>query len=67
LTTGPLILVVQVWRDSLVANAEDKHGVIGFIDVRDRLRTRILPTTRDGLRISHDTLTGTFQEQEKRK
>ncbi|KAK4241377.1 hypothetical protein C8A03DRAFT_30472 [Achaetomium macrosporum] len=41
-------IVVGYWRDSPAEKAEDKHGVIGFIDVRDRLRTRILPTTRDG-------------------
>jgi len=39
------------WRDSTPADPKDKHGVIGFIDVRDRLRTRIQPTTRDGRNI----------------
>ncbi|KAK0651459.1 hypothetical protein B0T16DRAFT_386884 [Cercophora newfieldiana] len=39
------------WRDSTPKDPKDKHGVIGFIDVRDRLRTRIQPTTRDGRNI----------------
>ncbi|KOS22082.1 hypothetical protein ESCO_001718 [Escovopsis weberi] len=29
------------WRDSTVPDAENRHAVIGFIDSRDRLRTRI--------------------------
>ncbi|KAK3304376.1 uncharacterized protein B0T15DRAFT_239392 [Chaetomium strumarium] len=41
-------IVVGYWRASPADRADDKHGVIGFIDVRDRLRTRLLPTTRDG-------------------
>jgi hypothetical protein len=41
------------WRDSTPNDPKDKHGVIGFIDVRDRLRTRIQPTTRDGRNIVH--------------
>ncbi|OAA70374.1 hypothetical protein ISF_02348 [Cordyceps fumosorosea ARSEF 2679] len=36
------------WRDSPVPEFENKHGVIGFIDVRDRLRTRIQPMSKDG-------------------
>lgn len=36
------------WRDSPVPDEADKHAVIGFIDVRDRLRTRIQPTNRAG-------------------
>ena len=39
------------WRDSTPKDPKDKHGVIGFIDIRDRLRTRIQPTTRDGRNI----------------
>ncbi|KAK0626237.1 hypothetical protein B0T14DRAFT_97449 [Immersiella caudata] len=42
------------WRDSTPKDPKDKHGVIGFIDVRDRLRTRIQPTTRDGRNIVHE-------------
>ncbi|KAK0704724.1 hypothetical protein B0H67DRAFT_557471 [Lasiosphaeris hirsuta] len=40
------------WRDSEPEDHKDKHGVIGFIDVRDRLRTRIQTTTRDGRDLS---------------
>lgn len=36
------------WRDSVVPEPSRKHAVIGFIDVRDRLRTRILPNTKEG-------------------
>lgn len=36
------------WRDSLVPDKADKHAVIGFIDVRDRLRTRIQQVSRTG-------------------
>ncbi|KAK3315085.1 hypothetical protein B0H66DRAFT_333201 [Apodospora peruviana] len=42
------------WRDSEPADPKNKHSVIGFIDVRDRLRTRIQPTTQDGRNITHD-------------
>ena len=42
------------WRDSEPEDPKDKHAVIGFIDVRDRLRTRIQPTTREGRSIVHD-------------
>ncbi|KAK0634633.1 hypothetical protein B0T17DRAFT_586385 [Bombardia bombarda] len=42
------------WRDSQPPNPIDKHSVIGFIDVRDRLRTRIQPTTRDGRNIAQE-------------
>ncbi|UKZ56295.1 hypothetical protein TrVGV298_010129 [Trichoderma virens] len=33
------------WRDSPIPDPEGRHAVIGFIDVRDRLRTRIQPYT----------------------
>jgi hypothetical protein len=36
------------WRDSPVPDEKGKHGVIGFIDVRDRLRTRIQAIDRFG-------------------
>lgn len=42
------------WRDSQASDPKDKHAVIGFIDIRDRLRTRIQPTTRDGRNIIHE-------------
>ncbi|KAK4120874.1 hypothetical protein N657DRAFT_665928 [Parathielavia appendiculata] len=41
-------VLLGYWRDSPAKNEADKHGVVGFIDVRDRLRTRIQPATRDG-------------------
>lgn len=46
-------VVIGFWRDSPVPNDADKHSVIGFIDARDRLRTRIQPTTRDNRTIDH--------------
>ncbi|PNY25214.1 Uncharacterized protein TCAP_04848, partial [Tolypocladium capitatum] len=36
------------WRDSNVPDQSRKHAVVGFIDVRDRLRTRIQPQTKEG-------------------
>ncbi|KAK3397014.1 hypothetical protein B0T20DRAFT_454334 [Sordaria brevicollis] len=36
------------WRDSIAEDKKDAHSVIGFIDVRDRLRTKIETVTRDG-------------------
>ena len=36
------------WRDSPPELDKDKHSVTGFIDVRERLRTRVQPYTRDG-------------------
>ncbi|KAM7209467.1 hypothetical protein V8F20_000205 [Naviculisporaceae sp. PSN 640] len=42
------------WRISEVEDPRRKHGVIGFIDVRDRLRTRVQQTTRDGEFITHE-------------
>ncbi|KAL0933892.1 uncharacterized protein CTRU02_210691 [Colletotrichum truncatum] len=41
------------WRDSPVPNLRNKHAVIGFIDVRGRLRTRIQQSTRLGKPISN--------------
>lgn len=41
-------VLLGYWRDSPAEREEDKHAVVGFIDVRDRLRTRIQPTTRTG-------------------
>lgn len=45
-------VVVGHWRDSQVPDLENKHAVIGFLDVRDRLRTRIQPINKDGDTIS---------------
>lgn len=36
------------WRDSPAPTLEDRHAVIGFIDIRDRLRTRIQHTNKNG-------------------
>jgi hypothetical protein len=47
-TGGVKGVVLGFWRDSPIENDADKHSVVGFIDVRDRLRTRIQATTRDG-------------------
>ncbi|KAG5974569.1 hypothetical protein E4U58_002843 [Claviceps cyperi] len=41
-------VLMGVWRDSRVPEVERRHAVIGFIDVRDRLRTRIQPNTKEG-------------------
>ncbi|KAI1372293.1 hypothetical protein F4677DRAFT_270309 [Hypoxylon crocopeplum] len=39
---------VGYWRDSPVPQDEGKHSVVGFMDVRDRLRTRIAGVTING-------------------
>ncbi|KAG6036467.1 hypothetical protein E4U40_000837 [Claviceps sp. LM458 group G5] len=41
-------VLMGVWRDSRVPEVEKRHAVIGFIDVRDRLRTRVQPNTKEG-------------------
>ncbi|KAG8423143.1 hypothetical protein J3458_000061 [Metarhizium acridum] len=41
-------VLLGTWRDSNVPDEDRKHAVIGFIDVRDRLRTRIQPNTKYG-------------------
>ncbi|KAI2625513.1 hypothetical protein GGS21DRAFT_305414 [Xylaria nigripes] len=41
-------ILLGYWRDSPVPNLNGKHAVIGFMDVRDRLRTRIQNVTRAG-------------------
>ncbi|RGP79820.1 hypothetical protein FLONG3_2000 [Fusarium longipes] len=47
-------VTVGYWRDSEAPTEELKHAVIGFIDVRERLRTRIQPTTVSGDVISDE-------------
>ena len=47
-------VLVGYWRDSPVPDEKGKHSVIGFIDVRDRLRTRIQPITVHGEPVSPD-------------
>ncbi|KAI1111413.1 hypothetical protein F5Y14DRAFT_312695 [Nemania sp. NC0429] len=41
-------VMIGYWRDSPVPTVNGKHSVIGFMDVRDRLRTRIQHVTRSG-------------------
>lgn len=41
-------ITIGYWRDSPVPAVSGKHSVIGFMDVRDRLRTRIQHVTRSG-------------------
>lgn len=41
-------ITLGYWRDSPIPNVSEKHSVIGFMDVRDRLRTRIHTVTRAG-------------------
>ncbi|KAI0484370.1 hypothetical protein GGR56DRAFT_22593 [Xylariaceae sp. FL0804] len=41
-------VILGYWRDSPVPIDKAKHAVIGFMDVRDRLRTRIQNITRAG-------------------
>ncbi|GAB0132758.1 hypothetical protein EsDP_00001185 [Epichloe bromicola] len=47
-------VLLGTWRDSHVPDDEKKHAVIGFIDVRDRLRTRIQPNTKEGESLAED-------------
>ncbi|KAI1279664.1 hypothetical protein F5Y07DRAFT_387328 [Xylaria sp. FL0933] len=41
-------VTIGYWRDSPVPTVSGKHAVIGFMDVRDRLRTRIQNVTCSG-------------------
>ncbi|KAH6874547.1 hypothetical protein B0T10DRAFT_532909 [Thelonectria olida] len=41
-------VILGYWRDSAGPDESTKHAVIGFIDVRDRLRTRIQPINTAG-------------------
>ncbi|KAI4591731.1 transcriptional corepressor Tup11 [Pestalotiopsis sp. 9143b] len=45
-------ILLGYWRDSPVPNDAKKHAVIGFPDIRDRLRTRIQAFTREGEQIN---------------
>lgn len=47
-------VLVGHWRDSVAKDDKDKHAVIGFIDVRDRLRTRIQPVNKNGDSIAEE-------------
>ncbi|KAL9575617.1 hypothetical protein ACKAV7_000415 [Fusarium commune] len=55
LSTGSVKgVTIGYWRDSEAPTVNLKHAVIGFIDVRERLRTRIQPTTLSGEMISDE-------------
>jgi hypothetical protein len=41
-------VILGVWRDSDQPNDADKHVIYGFIDIHDRLRTRIYGMNRRG-------------------
>ncbi|KAI5864404.1 hypothetical protein GGS23DRAFT_604608 [Durotheca rogersii] len=41
-------VILGRWRDSPVPQEEGKHIVVGFIDIRDRLRTRLQSTNING-------------------
>ncbi|OAA36125.1 hypothetical protein BBO_08297 [Beauveria brongniartii RCEF 3172] len=45
-------VLIGHWRDSPVPELENKHAVIGSLDVYDRLRTRIRPFNKDGETLS---------------
>ncbi|KAH9907768.1 hypothetical protein F4778DRAFT_446348 [Xylariomycetidae sp. FL2044] len=45
-------VVLGVWRDSGISSQDQKHAVVGFMDSRDRLRTRIRNITRNGQMIN---------------
>ncbi|ORY60036.1 uncharacterized protein BCR38DRAFT_52565 [Pseudomassariella vexata] len=45
---GVKSVILGYWRDSPAPVESGKHAVIGFMDVRDRLRTRIQNVTRKG-------------------
>lgn len=49
-SSGPGVkgVLLGTWRHSSVPDDQKKHAVIGFIDVRGRLRTRIQPRTKHG-------------------
>ncbi|KAI1491939.1 hypothetical protein F5X96DRAFT_436354 [Biscogniauxia mediterranea] len=51
-TAGAKNVILGYWRDSQTPSVKGKHAVIGFMDIRDRLRTRIQNVTRDGTLIN---------------
>ncbi|RFU31411.1 hypothetical protein B7463_g4931, partial [Scytalidium lignicola] len=50
--------IIGVWRDSNLPSDEDKHAIYGFIDIHDRLRTRIYPINRRGEELIANIPTG---------
>lgn len=51
-------VLLGYWRESQVPDPAGKHAVIGFIDVRDRLRTRIQTVDRFGRSIAQEYALG---------
>lgn len=51
-------VIIGVWRDSDQPNDEDKHVVFGFIDIHDRLRTRLYGMNRKGEEVFGNTPSG---------
>ncbi|KAF4123667.1 hypothetical protein GMORB2_6368 [Geosmithia morbida] len=52
LGNGKMVLLGH-WRDSPAPDDEQKHAAVGFIDVRERLRTRVQGWNRKGEHITH--------------
>ncbi|KAH7336311.1 hypothetical protein BKA65DRAFT_31675 [Rhexocercosporidium sp. MPI-PUGE-AT-0058] len=51
-------VIIGVWRDSDQPDDEDKHVIFGFIDIHDRLRTRIYGMNRRGEEVVGNAPTG---------
>ncbi|KAH9224567.1 hypothetical protein DL95DRAFT_378209 [Leptodontidium sp. 2 PMI_412] len=51
-------VIIGVWRDSDQPDDEDKHVIFGFIDIHDRLRTRIYGMNRRGEEVIGNAPTG---------
>ncbi len=51
-------VIIGVWRDSDQPEDEDKHVIFGFIDIHDRLRTRIYGMNRRGEEVIGNAPTG---------
>jgi hypothetical protein len=51
-------VIIGVWRDSDQPKDEDKHVIYGFIDIHDRLRTRIYGMNRRGEELIANIPTG---------
>jgi hypothetical protein len=51
-------VIIGVWRDSDRPDDADKHVIYGFIDIHDRLRTRIYGMNRKGEEVIANVPTG---------
>ncbi|KAE9380336.1 hypothetical protein N431DRAFT_128406 [Stipitochalara longipes BDJ] len=51
-------VIIGVWRDSDQPDDADKHVIYGFIDIHDRLRTRIYGMNRKGEELIANVPTG---------